>query len=118
MNRCTDICGDAYAADLPCDSAIGTANDGCTDECEVEADFLCTKTAFASQCSYNGNVQVSIVAAQQSIFTNTLRLGFKVRPYLFGMPTNSDTQSYLQSIFELSPLNSLAAISISVDEKA
>lgn len=53
--------------------------------------------------------------ARQSLFENTLTLGFFVRPYLLGMPTNADIQAYLQSIFELSPLNTLASYTISVD---
>ena len=32
------------------------------------------------------------------------------------MPTNADTQAYLQSVFELSPLNTIASYTISVDK--
>jgi hypothetical protein len=35
INVCTDICGDTYAKDLPCDTVKGIPNDGCTDECAV-----------------------------------------------------------------------------------
>jgi hypothetical protein len=31
INICSDICGDTYAIDLPCDLTKGIANDGCTD---------------------------------------------------------------------------------------
>lgn len=43
-------------------------------------------------------------AACQSISANTLALTFSITPYLYGFPTNTDTQAYIQSIFKLGPL--------------
>lgn len=57
-----------------------------------------------SQCSYTGSISISIYAASQSISANTLTLTFSITPYLYGFPTNSDTQTYIQSIFQLGPL--------------
>ena len=106
---------------------VGVANDGCSDSCTVEPNYNCTKTlgtatingvstsVNTSQCSYIGNTSVSIVSAVQSLFSNTLKLVFSVQPYLKGMPTNADSQSYLKSIFALSPLDTVAQYSISVD---
>lgn len=124
---CEDICGDGYLNTLACDLPLGVANDGCADDCTVEPSFACANTASsatingvsyvtsASKCHYTGTVTISVAEARQSIFSNTLTLGFFVKPYLLGMPTNADPQAYLQSIFELSPLNTIAAYTISVD---
>ena len=100
---------------------IGVVNDGCTDSCTIESNFNCTKVLNStiingtsipvnnSQCSYIGSVKVSIVSAIQSIFANNLKLSFQINPYLSGMPTSADSQSYLKSIFTLSPLDTLAS---------
>lgn len=32
-HKCVDLCGDGYIVTLPCDAAIGIANDGCSDTC-------------------------------------------------------------------------------------
>jgi hypothetical protein len=42
-------------------------------------------------------------------------LSFKITPYLYGFPTNADTQSYIQSVFYLSGLNNITEQSVSVD---
>jgi hypothetical protein len=68
-----------------------------------------------SQCSYIGSISISIYAASQSISTNTLTLTFSIRPYLYGFPTNADTQSYIQSIFQLGPLGTSDDYTVNID---
>lgn len=68
-----------------------------------------------SKCSYTGSISVAIVSAVQSMFSNNLKLGISITPYLHGMPSSADMQSYLKSIFTLSPLNGLATYQITVD---
>lgn len=59
-----------------------------------------------------------MVKASQSLFDNTLSLTFSIVPYLYGFPTNSDSQTLLSSVFQLSPYCSMSNCIISVDPQA
>lgn len=69
-----------------------------------------------STCSYVGTISISVAEAKQSIVSNTIQLTFNVSPYLSGMPTSLDPESYLKSVFMLNSTHSLGSITASVDE--
>ena len=102
-------------------------NDGCSDECAIDTGFNCTNantTAIinnvsipttASSCSFIGDFKVSPVTAEKSISANGMTLGFEVNPYLYGFPTGSDNQSYIGSVFRLTPFNTTTTYTITVN---
>lgn len=105
IHLCMDICGDGFAMNVPCDLGIGIKNDGCTDECKIETNYVCTNTTSStvvngtsyttnkSGCSYTGQVKAEITAASQSLFANQLSLTFTITPYLAGLPKKGASQA-------------------------
>lgn len=120
------MCGDGYVISLPCDGGATVANDGCADDCTIEPNYTCTYTNVTnpyawsnasvrtSNCSYIGPTIISLAKVSQSLYSNSLMLEFQVEPYLFGLPNGTETQAYLQSIYQLAPLDQQAYYSISV----
>jgi hypothetical protein len=111
---CVDICGDGYAIDNPCDIPFRQLNTGCSDTCQIKADFTClsspisysglngsTVTVKKTDCIHTGLTYAKSVGCQQLIFGNRMRLEFEIYPYLNGMPLPSDSLSYISQIFIL-----------------
>ena len=126
---CKDICGDGLIMANPCDSLPSVLDDGCNSQCQIEPYFTCNYTSVnhttpngtiiqpnKSSCYYHGPITISVVDAQQQLFSNTLQLSFQIQPYLSGMPLSSDPLTYLQSIFSLSSTAAIQINDISVDQ--
>jgi hypothetical protein len=113
----------------PCDLGIGIKNDGCTDDCKIETNYVCTNTTGStivngtsytinkSGCSYTGQVKAELTAVSESLFSNQLSLTFIITPFLAGLPKKGATQAELQSLFGLLPFTTVATYLIEVDEE-
>ena len=92
--RCLDICGDSIVMTDDCDNGFGVKNDGCSDNCKQEENFVCTKTPGTvsgeavkfSTCSYNQKLNITLLQIEKEKFKNTVIFTYSVRPYLFGLP--------------------------------
>lgn len=110
--RCKDICGDSIVMTDPCDNGPNIFHDGCTDQCEQEADYTCTltpdtvsgQTVGRSICSYNLEVKISVLSIRKEPFKNSMTWTYLVTPYLYGLPDTTSrvfTQDELQRTFLL-----------------
>lgn len=109
--HCEDVCGYGYVVTLPCDVSPMVANDGCAEDCSVEPGYTCTNTAIAnpvsgsttvvmtSKCSFVGQLTLKVYKAVQSTFSNHVTLVFQVKPYVYGLPTGTEGQAFLRSVF-------------------
>lgn len=64
--RCLDVCGDSIVMNDECDNGFGVKNDGCSDSCKQDINYVCVNKSDTvdghavkvSTCSYNKSLEI------------------------------------------------------------
>lgn len=93
---CEEVCGDGRTLFLDCDDGNVESGDGCSADCKMEADFVCTGATWAapSVCSYAMPINFNLVDITKNLEQNTIEVVFQIEPALASL----DSIDFLQAI--------------------
>lgn len=69
--QCVEICGDGQRVSMECDDGNVVSGDGCSEICQVEADYTCQgPLSQPSLCSYNKPLEIILVDTIKDMNSN------------------------------------------------
>lgn len=83
--HCLSVCGDGHKTqEEGCDDGNLIGGDGCSEVCQVEADYVCkTQEAYqASMCSYNASLKFVVKKQSKNYYKNEALIEVEIVPEL------------------------------------